>query len=563
MKHFNIVIKMKATKFVFLLSFVLMSIFPALASCNGNANAGVTSENEEIQLTEPQQKKIVNKDDFACNLFRTIYEQKKGSNIVSPISVSYVLGMLNEGADGKTRRQITDVMGLDGSSKEINGFFKKMMNEAQSADPSVTIKIANCIDITPKYSIKPQYKADMQKYYKAQITTGPFDENSILNRINNWCKSHTDGMIPEILSKGELNPNRVMYLLNAIYFKASWTDKFDPEETRDMDFITLDGKTVKRPMMYRNDRAKYGKNELCKMLRLPYGNRAYSMYVLLPNEGKTIDDIIQSLSAQKLEEWRSQMRSEDVDILIPRFTTESETHLEGILSSMGMPRAFGDGAEFPNMVHESGDGLYVSMMKQKAKIDVNEEGTKAAAITVAEVSEIGVSFYKHFHATRPFIYYIMEESTGTIFFMGTYCFDESGEPVTLKEPENLPEWRPIERPIEQPTKRLEKSSEEEIFKSVEQMPLFPGGDAALMKYLDTHISYPPKAAKDSIQGRVVLQFVVEKDGSVGEVKVVRSVNEDLDKEAIRVVNSLPKFTPGCLKGQVVRVWYTLPVRFKL
>lgn len=508
--------------------------------------------------TAPQGKMADNNNDFACKLFRTINEQKKGSSIVSPISVSYVLGMLNEGADGETRQQITDVLGLGGSVQEINEYFKKMMDEAQSVDPSVTLKNANCIYFKLGMSINPKFKADMQNYYNAHVEAINFNSSSILNKINNWCKTHTDGMIPELLKKGELHPNRRMYLLNAVYFKASWADQFDPMSTRDLDFITLDGKTVKRPMMQHHGMADYGKNDLCKMLCLPYGNKAYSMVVLLPNEGKTTDDIIRNLSAQKLKEWQSQMRTEEVDVLMPRFTTESETHLEDILSSMGMPLAFGGDAEFPNMIQK--EGLYVSMMKQKAKIEVNEEGTKAATVTVEEDVAIGVNFYKYFYATRPFVYYIMEKNTGTIYFMGTYCFDDTGEPVTIKEPL---EEREIEFGRYDPVVEMPKRDENEIFKSVEQMPLFVGGDVALMKYIDSHIQYPPEAAKNNIQGRVILQFVVDKTGEIGEIKVVRSVDKELDEEAVRIIKTLPKFNPGRQNGQAVAVWYTLPVTFKL
>ena len=515
--------------------------------------------------TSRQGKMADNNNDFACNLFRSICEQKGGdtSTIVSPISVSYVLGMLNEGAGGETRRQITDVLGLGGSVQEINQYFKKMMDEAQSVDPSVTLKNANCIYFKLGKSINPQFKADMQNYYDAHVEAINFNSGNIVNKINDWCKSHTDGKIPELLKKGELHPNRRMYLLNAVYFNASWTSKFDPRSTRDLDFVTLDGKTVKRPMMHREGRAAYGKNDLCKMLCLPYGNKAYSMVVLLPNEGKTTDDIIRNLSAQKLKEWQSQMRTQDVDILMPRFTTESETHLEDILSSMGMPRAFGGDAEFPNMLKGYHDELYVSMMKQKAKIEVNEEGTKAAAVTVAEMSEKSMPRYKYFYATRPFVYYIMEKSTGAIFFMGTYCFDDTGEQVTIKEPLEEREIV-LERPIGSGVKQSDvKRNENEIFKSVEQMPQFPGGDAALIKYLDSHIQYPPEAAKNNIQGRVILQFVVDKTGEIGEVKVVRSVDKDLDEEAVRIIKTLPKFNPGRQNRQAVAVWYTLPVTFKL
>ena len=554
---------------------VMITTLLAFASDDSFLNAAEQPVNEAITSTESQvempddnssaasqSETSVNNNDFDCNLFRTIYEQKKGSTIVSPVSVSYVLGMLNAGADGETRKQITDVLGQGGSVQEINRYFKKMMDDAQSVDPSVKLKIANCIEVVSGERINPQYKADMQKYYNALADAVSYNASSIVAKINNWCKTHTEGMIEEILSEGELNPNRVMYLLNAVYFKASWTDQFDPKGTRDVDFITPDGKTVKRPIMHRKGMDFYGKNDLCKMLSLPYGNKDYCMYVLLPNEGKTIDDIIQSLSVQKLKEWRSQMRIREVDILMPRFTTESMTPLNAVLSSMGMPRAFSMGAEFPNMLQGHIDDLFVSMMKQKAKIEVNEEGTKAAAVTIAELSEMGLHDYEYFHATRPFVYYIMERSTGTIFFMGTYCFDENGVPVTIKNPEKEP--KPIYRQevVDRP-RTSPKTSGDEIYRSVEQMPKYPLGDEALKQYIDTHIKYPPEAAKNNIQGKVIVQFVVDKTGQVGEVKVVRSVDKDLDKEAVRLIKSLTKFIPGRQNGKPVSVWYTLPVTFRL
>ena len=553
---------------------VMITTLLAFASDDSFLCAAEQPVNENITSTESQDEMpdnnssaasrsetSVNNSDFACKLFRTINEQKKESTIVSPISVSYVLGMLNEGAGGETRRQIYNVLGLDGSVQEINKYFKKMMGDAQSVDPNVTLKTANCIYFKLGKSINPKYKADMQNYYDASVEAINFNSSNIVNNINNWCKIHTDGMIPELLKKGELNPNRVMYLLNAVYFKASWTDQFDPRSTRDLDFITHDGKTVKRPMMHREGMAAYGKNDLCKMLCLPYGNKAYSMVVLLPNEGKTTDDIIWNLSAQKLKEWQSQMRTQDVDILMPRFTTESETRLEDILSSMGMQRPFNNAAEFPNMLKGYHDELYVSMMKQKAKIEVNEEGTKAAAVTMAEMAtKGGMPEYEYFHATRPFVYYIMEKSTGTIFFMGTYCFDENGVPVTIKNPEKEP--KPI-GVFSEPIVDRPRPSGDEIYRSVEQMPQFVGGDAALMKFFETHIQYPPEAAKNNIQGKVIVQFVVDKTGQVGEIKVVRSVDKELDKEAIRLIKSLPKFIPGRQNGRAVSVWYTLPVTFRL
>ena len=406
---------------------VAMAILPAFTSEDNFLNAGEPPVPKDIKLTQFQLEMLDNNTNFACDLFRTICEQKRSnsSTIVSPISVSYLLGMLNEGADGETYLQISDVLGLGGSDEEINKYFKKMIEEAPYVDPKVTVRIANSINVNSArdISLVPQYEADMRRYYHAQVEALDFTDSRSLQHINNWCKANTNGLIPKILNR--LDPRAVMYMLNAVYFKATWTEKFD-KTTREMNFTKPDGTTVKRKMMHLKTKVGYGENELCQMVRLSYGNGGYSMYVMLPYKDHTIDDIIQSLSSKQLKRQRlHEMTMHEVDILMPRFTTVSETNLKDVLSSMGMPLAFDENlAEFPNMAKENKD-LYVSMMKQCARIEVDEEGTKAAAVTVAEVRNKAASIQKlyTFHATSPFVYYIAENSTGTILFMGTYCGD--------------------------------------------------------------------------------------------------------------------------------------------
>ncbi|MBQ6167242.1 MAG: TonB family protein [Muribaculaceae bacterium] len=530
--------------------------------------------------TTTQGKIADGNNDFAYNLFRTIYEQKHGdrSFIMSPISVSYMLGMLNAGAEGQTQRQITDVLGLDGSAQEINKHFKKIMDVASCVDSTVTIKIANSINVNSarNLSLIPNYKANMLEYYNAQIDAFKFTDYRNVDIINNWCKIHTDGMIPKILDA--LDPQAAMYLLNAVYFKASWTKEFDPKNTRNRIFTKQDGTVIEHKMMHVSIKAAYGSNDLCKMLSLPYGNGSYSMNVLLPHEGKTVGDIIQSLSAQQLEQQRTQqMTIHDVDILIPRFTTESEIGLVNVLSSMGMPLAFNPGAaEFFNMIKN--EELWVSTMLQKAKIEVNEKGTKAAAVTVVGMRSRSINGngtrWVEFHATRPFVYYIVDNSTGAIYFMGTYC-GEDGAPIPTEVtididsidsndavevlPEVLVECIGNKRGHMRPELSINHKGY-----SVEHKPLFPGGDDALMKYLRSHINYPPMAAENDVEGRVIVKFLVDKTtGKVGEVKVVHSADKYLDKEAVRVVKTLRNFTPGSHNGQPVDVWYVLPVTYMM
>ena len=545
---------------------VVLTCLLALGHHNNDLNAGESSVKEEIITTASQQDKqpdndtlaisqdelLDNNNDFACNLFRTINKNRElsdGSIVVSPISVSYVLGMLNEGASGKTRQQITAVLGLSGSTQQINEYFKTMINKVSRADSNITVQLANCIDVNSAKGISliPQYKADMQQYYDAQIDALDFTQRSSLDKINNWCNKHTGGMIPTAVDR--LEPDAVLYLLNAICFKANWTEKFDPDDTRIMNFTTQNGTVVKHNMMHRQTRTLYGKNKICQMLYLPYGNKDFGMYVLLPVKGKTTADIIQRLSARELEQQLNGMKDENVDILMPRFYTSSETTLNHVLSAMGMPLVFTSRAELPNMAQGEKD-LYVSLIDQKTIIEVNEKGTEGTARTLMRVLKDGDEPPKieNFHATHPFVYLIIEKRSGAIFFMGTYCGEDCVQPAKsdgiVVVPHTLKE-------------------EIKIYSSAEQMPQFPGGEAALMKYIQSHIQYPPTAAKNHVQGRVIVQFVVWKDGSVSEVNVVRSVDNDLDREAVRVCKTLPKFTPGRHNGKAVDVWYTVPVTFKL
>ncbi len=559
---------MKRTwKFVTMFAVVLMSSLLTLAK-----------DSAPTAPTATQGKMPEKNNDFACNLFRAINEQKHGnvSFIMSPISVGYLLGMLNAGAEGETQRQITDVLGLDVSAQEINQHFKKIMDEASSIDSTVTLKIANSINVNSArgYRLIPKYKESMQQFYNAQIDAFPFTDHRNVDIINNWCNTNTDGMIPKILES--LDPYAAMYLLNAVFFKASWTDKFDPNNTRNRIFTKQDGTILQHKMMRVAIKAAYGSNNLYKMLSLPYGNGSYSMNVLLPHQGITIGDIIQSLSVQQLAQQRTQeMTIHNVEVLMPRFTIESEIQLEQVLSSMGMPLAFHYGdAEFSKMI--KGEELWVSMMMQKAKIEVNEKGTKASAVTIAKGDTRSLSGdnrprHVEFHATRPFVYYIVDNSTGTIYFMGTYCGEEGVAIPTEVTLDSIDSDDAVVVLPEVPVKCYGRLGDNRPLPeltinhrgySVEQKPQFPGGDAALMKYLQSHINYPPMASEYDIEGRVIVQFLVDKTtGKVGESKVVRSVDRYLDREAIRVVKSLRNFTPGSHNGEPVDVWFVLPVTF--
>ena len=420
----------------------MLPAIAALASCSSSDDSTGDDEmvidmlpkTRSIVLTQEQRAFVGKNTDFSFNLFRAISQMPTGkqSSIISPISVTYVLGMLNDGASGNTAREITSVVGFgEGKTQAVNEFCRKLIDEAPETDPSVTLEIANIV-IGNNYrhvDFEPQYKWDMQDYYRAEITNLDFSQKTeTLAEVNGWCNDKTHGMIPEILNESELKTNALLLLMNAIYFKATWTDKFDPDDTRDKTFTTENGQTQSRPMMHRKAGAEYSENDVCTMLNLPYGSGdKWSMKVLLPREGKTVDDVINSLNAESWQALRHNSWYPVIDIEMPRFKTSFETDLKQPLSGMGAPTMFTPGAaEFPNICSNYKQDLYVFLMKQKAAIEVDEEGTKASAVTITGLVDSAApgSYEKpmsvDFHANRPFVYVIQEASTGVIFFLGTY-----------------------------------------------------------------------------------------------------------------------------------------------
>ena len=302
-------------------------------------------------------------------------------------------------------------------------------------DDKVTLNIANAIFLNKDFTLKPQFEQDMQTYYDAKAEALDFSASNTLDHINGWCKEKTNGMIPSILD--DIDPSMVSYLLNAIYFKADWASKFDPKNTKNETFTTEnDNSSTDIPMMHQNVLISYLKTDTYSAIILPYGTGLWNMTVLLPEKGKTTDDVIKEVAQSSIlnnpgwcETGGNYFEGYEVDLKLPRFETSSDTDqledgLIGLMKKMGINRAFEDGlAEIPNMCEVP---VYVELMRQKAKIKVSEEGSEAAAVTVAGVANYSmgsepIEYPKAtFHANRPFVYVIREQSSGVILFVGKF-----------------------------------------------------------------------------------------------------------------------------------------------
>ena len=396
------------------------------------------ADSQPIQMTEAQMVFANDNNQFTLNFLKTVNDVDKSgrSFIYSPLSITYVLGMVNDAAAGQTEQELEQTLGFHkGGIQAVNDYCKKLIDGLPKVDENVKLNIGNAIFVNKNYTLKEQFQKDMNDYYNAKAETLDFSSPQTLSHINGWCYDKTNGMIPTILD--EVDPNMMSYLLNAIYFKADWASKFDQKNTKDEPFTTESG-NVTLPLMHQNVLISYLKNDTYSAVVIPYGSGLWNMTVLLPEEGKTTDDVIKEIAKSSVvnnrgwcETGGNYFKGYEVDLKLPRFETDSDTDkldikdgLVGLMKKMGINLAFDSYlAEIPNMCELP---VYIAMMRQKAKIKVNEEGSEAAAVTVAgmvEMSLMGrpVEYPKAtFHANRPFVYVIQEASSGVILFIGKF-----------------------------------------------------------------------------------------------------------------------------------------------
>lgn len=372
-----------------------------------------------VKLTAAQQAQVENSNEFAWKFFKEVSKGEQEDVFVSPLSVTYALGMLSNGAVGDTQKEILE--GLEfrsGKVEDINSLCHQLMIESPKLDKSTQLSMANAVVANKNKPLQPDFKNVVEKQYQALVTNQDFSSPATLSFINQWASDHTQGMVPKILER--INPDRVSYLLNALYFKGIWYRQFDKKRTQQESFTQADGKKLSVKMMHQKERFLAAENDNYQTVVLPYGNGSYEMVVLLPREGKDLSSLLQTMDAKKWKDNLKNTYSSKVDLKLPRFTSAYTRELNDVLKLLGMNAMFDSSKA--NLTKMSAVSSFVSMVLQKAKIEVDEEGSKAAAVTVVDTAPTAVAPSKPilFHANRPFMYAIVEHSTGTIFFMGTY-----------------------------------------------------------------------------------------------------------------------------------------------
>ncbi len=354
---------------------------------------------------------------FAVNLLHQIAKQDSGKNIfISPLSISICLAMVYNGASGETREEMANALQLQDLSLEvINNSFASLLKLLSSLDENVKLLIANSLWAKKGIEFSSEFIDINKNYYAAEVSVLDFGDPSAPSIINNWVKNKTNGLIPNIIDR--IASDDLMFLINAIYFKGIWTHQFDEKATRDAPFYRSNGVPTEVKMMSQNGKFPYFKGENFGAISLPYGNKNLSMYIFLPDKDVLIESFVADISAEKWESWMSSFAVSNGSISLPRFEMSYEILLNDVLKSLGMLKAFGK-ADFDAMFANNMEAC-ISVVKHKAFVEVNEEGTEAAAVTMVgiKLTSVHVGEFRML-VNRPFLCAIRDNTSGTILFMG-------------------------------------------------------------------------------------------------------------------------------------------------
>jgi serpin B len=359
-------------------------------------------------------------NEFGFNLFSQIQTKDKDKNIfISPLSVAFALAMTYNGAAGETQPAMARALKLERMSlAEINQASAALTKTLISSDPKVEMVIANSLWARQGVTFKPDFLARNRQFFGAEITSLNFGSPQAKNTINNWVSRKTRGKIPAIID--QIDAQKVLFLINAIYFKGQWQKRFDKTLTNNEPFHLLSGAQKQVPMMSQSGSYRYFRGDKFQAISLPYGNGGTSLYLFLPDQDSSLKSVLNSLNYQTWEQWMGRFRDTPGDVKIPRFKLDYEINLNEPLKALGMEVAFIAGkADFSGMRAQR--DLFISEVKHKAIVELNEEGTTAAAATSVGIGVTSVRPEPQrftFIADRPFLMAIRNQQNGAILFIG-------------------------------------------------------------------------------------------------------------------------------------------------
>jgi serine protease inhibitor len=398
----------------------ILGLFLILSLINGcKKDKEDTFTPGNINLSTKQQNIIQNTNDFGIRIFKDINSASSNENIfISPLSISMALGMTYNGSAGTTKTAFEHTLGFDGMSPiDINVTYKTLLDYFPTCDNKVTLDIANSIWYRQTFNVTQGFIDTNKKYFNAEVSALNFDDaDAAKGIINKWVSDKTNNKIPTIIN--EITSDNVMFLINAVYFKGLFKMSFDKSKTIDETFYLANNTTKQVQMMNQVSSQLYFANNTFSSIELAYGNARYNMEIFLPKSGFTVEDIINELSVSNWNNWlNSYSLQKEVHIGLPKFKFSYEETLNNTLTKLGLGVAFTDQADFTN-INPAGQ-LYISKVLHKTYVDVNEEGTEAAAVTSVGMSTTSTgNDTQYFIVDRPFLFVLSEKESKSILFIG-------------------------------------------------------------------------------------------------------------------------------------------------
>jgi len=402
---------------------VLLLLFLYLGALLGTAGCSFRGEPAFAEPADNVDPRLVKANTgFAINLFHALLEETPDENIfISPASVSLALAMTYNGAAGETAGAMEEVLQFQGMSvEEINAAFADLRSILQNPDPKVELSIANSLWARQGAQFYEDFLQRNREYYGAEVAELDFDLPDAADRINRWVEQQTKEKIKDLIEP-PIHPMTVLFLINAIYFKADWAKPFNPKQTREIPFHLPDGSSKQHPVMFREGDFQYFHGEGFQAVAIPYGKTdRVSMYIFLPDPDQTLKNFYDQLDAAAWSTWLKSFQKTEGSVGLPRFKFEYESSLNDILKALGMEIAFDETAADFSAMRPTPPRLFIAEVKHKAYVEVDEKGTEAAAATSVEIrTESAPLNWFSMIVDRPFFFSIVDNKTGSILFMGS------------------------------------------------------------------------------------------------------------------------------------------------
>lgn len=397
---------------------MIAALVVALLACVAVAGNTSADEEEKKPAPAPEAKELAEAHNkFGIEVFKKLHEGGENT-FISPTSIAVCLQMARQGADGETRDEMDEAMHLAGI--DVPKSNRALLNELGGRE-GVKLNIANSMWADPqRLNLNQEYADEIIDYFDSEARIADFSDPKTLAAVNGWISDKTEQMIPKMLDS--INRNDVMFLINAIYFKGDWTTPFKTENTTEQDWHNADGTTRKMPLMKRSARIRYREADGHQIAKLPYGaDKQSSMLIVLPKDTESMDDLIDGLTPEKVADWNKSIRKRQGTLRLPRFEMKYKKTLNKSLQGLGIKTAFQLGkADFTRMGESPLGPLFIGRVLHESRVVVNEEGTEAAAATIVGMTAGGPP-PKPFSMTcdRPFLFFIMDEPTDAVLFMGT------------------------------------------------------------------------------------------------------------------------------------------------